>query len=69
MRGNGARRPTQTRGVVEGGLGVEVDRVGEGVEIRLVAGLVGPAVKRDPRLVGGVGAGHPVGVRQTEIGE
>ena len=43
------------------GRGVPVEIAREGVKIMLEAGLVGPSVKRNADLVGGVAARHPVG--------
>ena len=60
MRGHVGAVATEPGIAHQVGRGVAVEVAREGVEIALEARLVGPAVERDPDLVGGVAARHPL---------
>ena len=64
MRRHVRAEPPCLRAGGEGGLGVEVDLAGEGVEVG--GRIVGPAVEGDAGLVGGVGGRHPFGFGDAE---
>ena len=66
MRLNIATGPPCPRVVEELRCGVAVERGGEGVEIALIPGAVGPAFEADPELVGRVACGHPLGFGNVE---